>query len=355
MRKTKAQLMNFQAQLDHLGLRLETFSRLNFNYDKIDTLGIEFEPTLVDLDAQQCCNRYAWKGLPEYLSGHMIEIMLYTRGSLCGFFNGGTLYILPYVQTGGLNVYGMPNAVQPITYNGEMTGGSPKHWGKELPVSNLGMLNKNARACILYDRIPAYSQNAVPMPRYLLNNELVKYQCDLLGRIKNNLRNIDKKMVFYCDNETQANQMKNDLREAYGSSDPFVVVVRKGNGVANGDRGEPMQNGIDVETQSLFETWQSINSIRCMCAGITNGGAFEKKERKITGELQGDQTQTEIVLDAGLQMRKLFLEQLKNIYPEYADILGKIQVEINEKSMAYEIKDTDQSTDTQESEVVSDE
>lgn len=346
----KKQFLTMQAQLEErLGKRLAVLEKYQINvHDDIETLGTEFESTLRDLDAQQCCNRYVWEGLPEYLTGQMIEIMLYTRGSLCGYFNGGVLYIMPYSQTGGLNVYGMPNAVKPITYNGEQTSNT-KTMGLSLPVSSLGALNTNAKACLLFDRLPALGPSSSPIGRSLLNRELVTYQCDLLGRIKNNLRNIDKKMVFYVDSDGQANQMRKDLREAYGTSDPFIVVVRKSS--VNDMKGEPMQTGIDVETQSLFETWQSINSIRCMCSGITNGGAFEKKERKITGELQGDQTQTELVLDAGLRMRRLFLEQMKVIYPDKADVLGKIKVSINEQPISYEVEETDKGNEDAEREV----
>lgn len=352
MRKTKQQMLNMQAQLEHIGKRIDTFSRLNFNYDKIETLGMEFWPSLADLDIQQVCNRYEWRGLPPYLTGQLIELMLYNKGSLCGFISGGTLYILPYAQAKGINIYGMPNAVQPITYNGAMSGTFEK-FGKELLVNNLGSQNTNAQAVILYDKIPMFSQGASPIGRAVLVKDLLEYQCDILGRIKNNLRNIDKKMVFYCESEGQAEQMRNDLREAYGNADPFVVVVRKGASQfgPNSDNGVPLQNGVEEETQSLFETWQSVNSIRCMCAGISNGGAFEKKERKITGELQGDQTQTELVIDSGLKMRRLFLEQLKLIYPQYKKLLDPIQIVINERSMTYEIEDTDPSTDKQPAEV----
>lgn len=339
MSKRAKQMLNFQAQLEHLGKRLETFSKLNFNYNQYEELGTEFGATLRDLDANQVCNRYEWKGLPDYLTGQLIEMMLYNKGSLCGFFTGGNLYVLPYAQTGGINVYGLPNAVQPITYNGSMSGTFEK-FGKALPINNLGKFNSQAKACILYDRFPLYAQGAIPIARSVLNDELIRYQCDLLGRVKNNLRNIDKKVVFYVDSESQKNQMTQDLRQAYGTSDPFIVVV-KGRQLPDKDQSQTLQGDIANETQSLFEAWQSINSIRCMCAGITNGGAFEKKERKITGELQGDQTQTELVLDAGLKMRRLWLEQMKSVYPEYADILNAITVEINEKSITYEIEDTD--------------
>lgn len=339
MGKTKQKMLNMQAQLEHLGKRLETFSKINFNNNQYDELGTEFTPTLRDLDIQQVCNRYEWKGLPDYLTGQLIELMLYNKGSLCGFFAGGTLYVLPYAQTKGINVYGMPNAVQPITYNGTQDK-LTKSFGQELLVNNIGSLNPNAKACILYDRLPMFSQSGIPVARAVLNDELIRYQCDILGRVKNNLRNIDKKVVFWVDSEAQKNQMTQDLRQAYGTTDPFVVAV-KGATMTDKERSQTLQGDIANEIQSLFETWQSINSIRCMCSGITNGGAFEKKERKITGELQGDQTQTELVLDAGLKMRQLWIAQLKLIYPDYAEVLNKISVEINEKSVSYDIVDNE--------------
>ena len=342
-RKTKSQMLNMQARLEHLGIRIEQISKLAFNYERVDTIGTEFSQALKDLDAQQNCNKYKWNGLPNYLPAWLIEYMLYLRGSLCGFISGGSLYILPYAQNKGINIYGMPNAVQPITFNGAMAGGNPDNFfGKELPVNNFGDANSKAKACILYDRIPVYSSNSSPMGRAALNDDLVRYQCEILGRVKNNLKNLDKKVVFWVDSETQKNQMSNDIREAYGTDDPFIIAVRGSNW--KDTKGETLQGDIANETQSLFETWQSINSIRCMCSGIANGGAFEKKERKITGELQGDQAQTEIVIDAGLQMRRLFLEQMKNIYPEYAEMLNKITVEINERTIEYEEEDTDVST-----------
>lgn len=105
-----------------------------------------------------------------------------------------------------------------------------------------------------------------------------------------------------------------------------------------------MQGDIANEIQSLFETWQSINSIRCMCSGISNGGAFEKKERVITDEINTDSVQTTTVLDAGLQMRQLFLEQMRQIYPN-VEWLKDITVEINARTLPDEERDTDEITD----------
>lgn len=355
MRKSKQLMLNMQAQLEALGVRIKTLSQLKFNNERTATVGIDYQPTLQDLDGQQNCNKYVWKhkgveGLTDYLPSWLVEYMLYSRGSLCGYITAGTLYILPYAQNKGINIYGLPNAVQPITFNGATAGNSPttKH-GKELQINNFGDPNSKARACILYDRVPVWSANSSPISRAALNKKLVDYQCDIIGRIQNQLENIDQKTVFWVDSEAQKNQMTQDLREAYGTTDPFIVAVRGSQIDTRGNQTDTLQGDIANNLQSLFETWQSINSIRCMCSGISNGGAFEKKERVITDEINTDSVQTTTVLDAGLRMRQLFLEQMRRIYPD-EKFLQDITVEINARTLPDEERDTDESTDMAEEE-----
>ena len=325
----KKQMVNMQAQLEHIGLCLSRFSRLGFNsnVNNIDTLGMEYVDAIRDLDIQQNCNKYVWNGLPKNQTSWLIEHKLYNRSYLGGFIYGGILYILPGAMTNP-NIDGIPTQYTPVTYNGQSAGGVADNMlPKQLFINLDGKPSKNAQACILYDRVPIFNAGGSPVARAVLNSNLIEYQADILARVKNNLKNTDKKIVFEVDTESQADSMRQDLREAYGTSDPFIVVVKGMNN--EGLKGQALQTGVDVITQSLFETYQSINSIRCMCSGLSNEGAFEKKERKITGELEGDEAQSDIVLDSGLRMRRLWLQQMKDTYPEYADMLNKITVDIN--------------------------
>lgn len=348
---TSLRMFTMEAQLRKMGVDIQNLRKISFdlphNYPEI---GTKFMPVLRSLDVIQNCNRYEWEGLPIYLPAWLIELMLYYKGAVIGFFEGGILKILPFAQTGGLNIYGIPNGAKPVTFNGE----KPSEEGdfidnKVLNIGNYGTTPTNAQACILYDVPPTFSTNTASIPRFELNQGLIRYQADLLGRIKNSIANSDLKVVFYADDADQVEQIKKDLRNAYGSCDPFVVIVRP-NSPTDIKNMQPtiLQGDVDAKIQAMFETWQSINSIRCMCSGIANSGAFEKKERKITGELNGTETQTDLVLDAGLKMRRLFIEQMKEIYPEYKSILDKIKVKINEKSINYDIVDTNNNYDYEE-------
>lgn len=323
-----AQYVSMQKKYEALAKQVDVLQNLAFNGNSVSTVGAEFRTLLADLDIQQACNRYVWEGLPNNLTSWQIEQMLYYKGQLCGFFMGGVLYILPFAQKDGVNVLGQPNAVQPVAFNGAMNAELASFGGK-LIVSNLGAFNPKAQAALLYDKNPLNS-NGNTISRYLLNNVLTEAQADILGRIRTNVKNSSQKVVFYVDSEAQKRQTESDLLNAYGSEQPFVIVVRNATGIEERTDGkaDTLQGNIQSDTQALFEAYQSFNSIRCGALGITNGGAFEKKERKITAEADDMAQQTDLVIQGGLDMRKLFLSQMKLIYPQYADILGKIKVYI---------------------------
>lgn len=328
---SRKKMLSMRAQLEQAGIKITQLMKQlggkEMNPTTIHPRFDEYRNEFADMDAQQNCSRYRWGGLPPNMYGWLIETMLYYRGSLVGFFKGGQLYILPYTMTQGINIYGLPNAVQPITYNGADAGGISSGFGEELQISNSGRYNENAGGVILYDRIPFFGQGQVPVSRFILNQNLIDVQADIMCRIENNMAAASLKLVFEFDDEKQANTFDKQIAKNLASGKPYVLRRK---GIASDKDGTPYQTGITLETQQLIEAWQSVNSIRCGLTGIRNGGAFEKKERKITGELDGDAVQSDLIMDSGLEMRRLFLRQLIKQYPEQRSVLQNITVNLAE-------------------------
>lgn len=305
-----------QSQLLTNGIDLN-FYKFNLNQD-IELNKEKYMTLLRDNDLQQFCNRYIWDGLPPYLPSYLIENMLYLRGSLVGFYDKNTLKILPYSNDGNLNIYGLPTSVIPVAFNGQPITNS-----YSLPIKYNGELNSSrGQAVLLYDRIPI-TNNGFIHSRAFLNREILDNMAELLARVKNNVRNADKKIVYYCSSEGQKRAFYEAIKNTYSTDDPFIVVVK---GADGGIESEPLHTDIDLHAQELLQTFQSLNSIRCQLMGIDSSDVFEKKERKITGELEGTKEQVEITSESGLYMRKLFIEQLKSAYPEHIDEISKIQV-----------------------------
>lgn len=309
------------------GAVIEQMTGYDMNLNKATTdVGSDYLAAMQQLDITQNCNKYRWTGLPKHLSSWLIELMLYARGSLCGFVVGGELKILPFTSCGTLNEVGLFTKVQPMSYNGSIADNGDAKYGAEIEVYT-GRGEENP-ACILFDNIPYINQSYKCFSRFVLNNAFVKWQADLLGRIKINIANSTKRILIKCPNDAQKRQLEKDLAAAYNTDNPFIIYT---DGAPLETDGTFLDIKDDLHAQDLIETWQSLNNIRCLMSGIDNNGAFEKKERMITAEQTGNNQQTDVVNDSGLQLRKWFLECLKDAYKDN-DVIQGIDVELNQNN-----------------------
>lgn len=314
----KKKLLTYEEQLRQLNVEV---SKLRWNLMQADKLGTtidyDFKANIRDLDLQQVLSRYKWTGLPETMPELFIERLLYYRGSACLFFKNGQLCCLPYAIDGELNIYGYPTRVEPVAINGDKIGMKP------LNVYPNGEPNKNGKAVIIYDRAPEFL-SGLTTPMAVLKDNIFDLSSTILNKGNVNLINSVKKMVYQVDQESQANQARKDINTALNSNDPFVVTIK-----GTGSEGEVLNSDIENETEKIMQYFSSINNLRCYLSGIKNNGMFEKMERQVVGELTGNEYQTNLILESGLQFRKRAIEDLKKIYPEYRDILDNITVEIN--------------------------
>ena len=249
----------------------------------------------------------------------MIEILLYISGSACLFFKDGILCCYRYAINGKLNTYGYPTSVEPIAINGDRVG------MKALNTYPNGKPNKKAEAVIIYDRAPSLLSGLVA-PRLVQNRDTLELMSKALIKGEVNLDNSTKKIVYEVESEAQAGETRKEINVALNSNDPFVVIAKDRTATNNSN---VLNSGVDNETDSIMQFFSSVNNYRCYKAGIKNNGVFEKMERVVTGELTGNEYQTNLILETGLAFRKRALEDLRKIYPEYKDILDKINVEIN--------------------------
>ena len=324
MGKLKRKLLTYEEQLAQFGIMLEQYKLLgeSFNHNNVENLGYDYTNTVHSIAYNQACNRYKWKNLPDNLSSELIESILYMKGCAVMYMRGGTMHILPFVNDGTLNDYGQFDTVRPVAFNGD-----EKQFSYKLKVNNTGGFDKNGDAVILYDSIPLY--NGAILPKYVLTQKINENCSKILNMIMQNLQNSNKKILFECEDEPQKKQLIADLDNAFGSTDAFIVV-KKGSDLASTNKAMTLNNDIQLVSQSLFESWQSWNNIRCCLNGIDNNGAFEKKERMITKETRGDIIQSRLNLDGGLRMRKLAIKQFVAQYGNRYEWVKKLDVEIND-------------------------
>lgn len=322
MGKMKRKILTYEAQLAEIGIQLEKYKILyaKLNGEHVENLGFNYVPLIDNIGFVQATNRYKWKNLPSNLTSDLIESMLYFKGAICLYMRGGTMYALPFVNDGDLSVYGRFTSITPIAFNGK-----EQKMRYKLNVNDTGEYDENANAVILYDSQPMY--NGAIIPKSVLLKQINENCSKILNMCMQNIQNSNKKLVFQCEDETQANQLRRDLDDAFGSTDNYIVVNK---GVMEEMKPLVLNNDVTLVSQSLFESWQSFNNIRCELCGIENNGAFEKKERVITSETRGDVIQSKLALQNGLEMRKLAIKQFIAIYGGRYSEIRKIDVELNE-------------------------
>lgn len=255
-------------------------------------------------DFVQCCSRYKWEDLPNGLTGELLERMLYYRGSLVGFKVGNGVFVLPYIISAkGLNPYGMPTSVKPITFNGKAVAGDNDYFAEnfELPVDQTGNENNDFDAVLLFDNMPTSNMEHVPS-RHYLNSIIIDEIVETFARININIVVSNKKILIECKDAKQSDVIYNELANAFGSDCPFGVITSP---IAT----QSVQASSDLNADELFNAIKNYDGIRCFMSGISaKGFGNEKKERLVSGELAGNEDEKSLVLDMGYELRKHFCE-----------------------------------------------
>lgn len=255
-------------------------------------------------DFVQCCSRYKWKNLPNGLTGQLLERMLYYRGSVVGFKFAGRVYILPYVvDTHGLNPYGMPTSVKPLTFNGKSIAGENDFFGENfnLPIDQVGNERNDFDAVLLFDNIPTSNMELVPS-RHYLNSIIIEEIVETFARININIVVSNKKILIECKDAKQSEVIQKELAIAFGSDCPFAVITSP-------IGTQSVQSSSDFNADELFNAIKNYDGIRCFMSGISSKGfGNQKKERLVSGELAGAEDEKSLVLDMGYELRQHFCE-----------------------------------------------
>lgn len=264
-----------------------------------------------NLDLNQNCNKYRWKNLPKGLTSWNLERMLYYYGALCGFKYNNSLWVLPFTATRDLNAYGFPTTIQPITFNGQTPdNASSNFFGADFKVEMFMPEDEptDKRACILLDSIPEACGTFIPMSRCAQNTILINDIIETLKRVNINIVVSNKKIVIQCQDEMQAEVVRQELAEGFSSDSPFIVCT-------NATALPNISQASDLQASDLFNAIKQYDAIRCQQSGIlTKSFGQDKKERVNSGELMGEREQVNIIYDVGLYLRQSWAEEMNKCF-----------------------------------------
>lgn len=289
-----------------------------------DTHRLLVQTSLEHTNLAQWNQLLIWENMPNGLESWLINEMLYYRGSLAMFKLGGAFYLLPYAQTGGLNLYGMPNEITPIPF-GVSTTSAQLNQAKPLPINKAGdlILNENG-AVLLMAMSPTYTNGMMMTPQGLTLPIIVDMS-SIIARVNIEITTSTKKVIIPVDDPKTAKAVSNQINAIFQDTNPVAVIS---NGLQTNNTPitlEPRENSSGTD---LWLNFKSFNDIRTLSMGVPNDGFFIKKERSITGEVDAEDAQTALVALDRLYFAQLFIDQCKRVWPNNAEI-QQMKVSIN--------------------------
>jgi len=282
-------------------------------------------------DEQQAVNRYKWEipsGLK--LTSEELERMLYYRGQLCFFrmkkpdSNDYNYYITPYALNGTINLYGQFNVVKPVPF---AAGQDSKDDNKKSNLDNIALAlsllsltvirkndeitdktDKDNVCVLLHDYTKQYSETIIP--RQQIQEPILELMSLTITYLRTNMLASVGVKGIRCADQDQYRQ----VIEGSHSLDNYAK---------NGSIWYPILGSVEMQEltdkniagmNDYMQTHQSLDNLRLSLYGLANGGVFEKKAHTLGKEEELNQTNTDLVYDDGLSIRKNFCELVNKIW-----------------------------------------
>ena len=274
-------------------------------------------------DEQTAVNRYKWNGLPNGLTGQLLERILYYRGQIAFFYmeEDGYYYALPYAlygnkSNGTLDVYGRFLQITPLPFNGvPQSEAKAEPWIvglKREPVYNIdeGMEFDPTRDCVLLnDYTNQISQTLIP--RQLIQEPLLDAMAETIPMARTSLIANSGIQGMKVATEDEAFNVK-AAAKAVGQCAIDGQIWAPITGAPGLE--ELTGKGTAAQASEYFLYLQSLENERLSWYGLENGGSFQKKTQVLQSEQTMNNSNDNIIYQDGLTLRKEFCEKVKAVF-----------------------------------------
>lgn len=277
---------------------------------------------LAEKDRADALNRFTWSGLPEGITGEMIERILYFRGQGAFFYmkENNKFYFLPYAMAGGENAaqidcYGRFTNITPLTFNGSFeddpkafVNGLTKKVQYDIKLDTITLDDFDNSAVLLHDRSLGLSQ--ITTPRASLNAPLLELMSTIPCYMNTALQMATGIQGVRVEHEQDAANVMASVqavRQAALCGQWAVPVV--------GSMDFQQLNGTPTANmEEYLLTLQALDDYRLSMYGIPANSVFQKKAHMLESEQQANTGTAELVLQDDLRQRQYFCDVINSLW-----------------------------------------
>lgn len=303
------------------------------------------------IDEQDAINRYKWYNLPNGLTQHLIERVLYSRGQGMFFYmeQRDRFFFLPYALDGTIDVYGRFVEVTPLPFRGSAVTVDKK--GKVIPWIK-GERRKVVYDIFLDEPTPDDLKNSCVLlsdyckhlsetniARQDLNAPLLDVMADCIPFLRTALLAGTGVLGMRVNTQDEYS----NVEAASRSLDRAALTGRKYVPILAPVEFQELAGGSISKTEEFLLAMQGLDNYRLSTYGIKNGGLFQKKAHM----LQAEQEQAGISnspMQDGLTLRQEFCNIVNSIWE-----LG-MWVEVSEPQLEADYDADGLASDTQDPE-----
>lgn len=274
--------------------------------------------SLLTMDMDECINLGTWVGLPNGITGELIERILYLRGQGIFFYmhTNKTFYFLPFGVDGGVDVYGRYKGVRPLSFGGSLDVKDDKIFINDLikkpiwdiPYADDDILDliKNG-AVILTNRSRQLSQYV--QPEYSIVQPVLDLMAEAYPMARTNLMANSGIKAWRINNtdENTAEVANQNIKQAALTGRPFIGLV----GTTD---WQDLTTGSAMKSEEFLLYMQSLDNYRQHIHGIGDGAIFEKRERLLTAEAGMNQSNVSFILKDKMRVRQDFCDIVNAVW-----------------------------------------
>ena len=273
-------------------------------------------------DEQIAINSFKWYGLPNGLTGNLIERILYYKGQGMLFYMPADekFYFLPYALDGDIDVYGRFTAVTPVPYKGTPgsteNNGEIKPWIKGLrrfPVYDFQLdpmtMDKYETSCVLlYDRSQDVSETVIP--RSTTNMGIIDIESDFMPMMRTALSNATGVQGIRVNSQDEGAS----VRAASSASNVAAITGQKWLPITASIDFQDLAPANVAKAEEFLLAMESVDNFRLGIHGLENGGLFQKKAHMLESEQQANTGSTGLIMNDKLWQRQNFCNIVNSLW-----------------------------------------
>lgn len=279
----------------------DKFDIYRFNYNKLRNVAL---------------SAFVWEGLPKGLDSEIIERQLFSSGTLT-FFKRDDIRLrpitaLPWANLGRLDIYGEPTKWWAYGHDGFR------------------------QLCFSFDSVICYYNKA-----RLTGNQICQYYAYKLAKIEKEMMvNVNMQKFPVILKTTKKGELTAKNFYAQVKSDNEAILVYKDSGEFDPDGGDvkTLNLNVPVAYLDLQVLYNQVMNQFLTDLGINNSNQ-DKRERQITGEVEGNMEHVNVNKDSCLSVRKQACEKMKAIWGTNVQVRYCIERLVEDGDFYYETTD----------------